>query len=92
MFPDVPTLKEKGGDFSYFMQRAVVGAPGMSDDAAAFYTDLFKKVYASADWQDYKSKKSLMALKLPVRISRDPLFASAAAIWPAKLGNAKRLS
>ncbi|MBL4600475.1 MAG: tripartite tricarboxylate transporter substrate binding protein [Rhizobiaceae bacterium] len=60
MFPDVPTLKEKGADFSYFMQRAVVGAPGMSDDAAAFYTDLFKKVYASKDWQDYKSKKSLM--------------------------------
>jgi len=60
LFPDVPTLKEKGGDFSYFMQRAVVGAPGMSDDALAYYTDLFTKVYASADWQDYKAKKSLM--------------------------------
>ena len=60
MFPDVPTLKEKGGDFSYFMQRAVVGAPGMSDDALAYYTDLFTKVYASDDWQGYKSKKSLM--------------------------------
>lgn len=60
MFPDVPTLKEKGGDFSYFMQRAVVGAPGMSDDALAYYTDLFTKVYASADWQEYKTKKSLM--------------------------------
>jgi putative tricarboxylic transport membrane protein len=60
MFPDVPTLKEKGGDFSYFMQRAVVGAPGMSDEALAYYTDLFTKVYASADWQDYKAKKSLM--------------------------------
>jgi putative tricarboxylic transport membrane protein len=60
MFPDVPTLKEKGGDFSYFMQRAVVGAPGMSDEALAYYTDLFTKVYNSADWQDYKAKKSLM--------------------------------
>ena len=60
MFPDVPTLKEKGGDFSYFMQRAVVGAPGMSDDAAAYYTGLFKKVYDSADWQKYKKDKSLM--------------------------------
>jgi len=60
MLPDVPTLKESGGNFSYFMQRAVVGAPGMSDDAAAFYTDLFKKVYASDDWQNYKTKKSLM--------------------------------
>lgn len=60
MFPDVPTLKETGSDFSYFMQRAVVGAPGMSDDALAYYTDLFTKVYESADWQEYKSSKSLM--------------------------------
>ena len=60
MFPEVPTLKEKGGDFSYFMQRAVVGAPGMSDKALAYYTDLFTKVYNSKDWQSYKSKKSLM--------------------------------
>jgi tripartite-type tricarboxylate transporter receptor subunit TctC len=60
LFPDVPTLKEVGGDFSYFMQRAVVGAPGMSDDALAFYEDLFKKVFDSADWQNYKSKQSLM--------------------------------
>lgn len=60
LFADVPTLKEVGGDFSYFMQRAVVGAPGMSDDASAYYTDLFKKVYDSADWQKYKKDKSLM--------------------------------
>jgi len=60
LFPDVPTLKELGGDFSYFMQRAVVGAPGMSDEALAYYSDLFAKVYASDAWQDYKSKKSLM--------------------------------
>ncbi|MEM8651911.1 MAG: tripartite tricarboxylate transporter substrate binding protein [Pseudomonadota bacterium] len=60
MFPEVPTLKEVGGDFAYFMQRAVVGAPGMSDAAQQYYTDMFTKVYNSADWQDYKSKKSLM--------------------------------
>ncbi|MEM8652166.1 MAG: tripartite tricarboxylate transporter substrate binding protein, partial [Pseudomonadota bacterium] len=60
MFPEVPTLKEVGGDFAYFMQRAVVGAPGMSEAAQQYYTDMFTKVYNSADWQDYKSKKSLM--------------------------------
>ncbi len=60
MFPDVPTLRELGGEFSYFMQRAVVGAPGMSADAQAYYQGLFKKVYDSADWQNYKSSKSLM--------------------------------
>lgn len=58
-FPDVPTLKEKGGDFSYTMQRAVVGAPGMSPEAEAYYTDMFKKVFDSAQWQDYRDKQSM---------------------------------
>lgn len=60
MFPDVPTLKELGSDFSYFMQRAVVGAPGMSPEALAYYTALFDKVYKSDQWQAYKTKQSLM--------------------------------
>jgi tripartite-type tricarboxylate transporter receptor subunit TctC len=60
LFPDVPTLKEKGSEFTYYMQRSVVGAPGMSADAEAYFSDLFTKVYNSADWQSYKSKKSLM--------------------------------
>ncbi len=60
MFPDLPTLKEKNSDFTYYMQRSVVGAPGMSSDAEAYFTDLFTKVYQSADWQAYKKKKSLM--------------------------------
>ena len=59
MFPDAPTFKELGQDFVYFMQRSVVGAPGMSDEAAAYYRDLFQKVYDSEDWQTYRKKKSL---------------------------------
>jgi len=59
MFPDVPTLKEKGTDFAYFMQRAVVGAPGMSADALAFYQDVFTKVFNSPRWQEYMQKQSL---------------------------------
>ncbi len=59
MFPDAPTFKELGQDFVYFMQRSVVGAPGMSDEAAAYYVDLFQKVYDSEDWQTYRKKKSL---------------------------------
>ena len=59
LFADAPTFKEKGKDFSYYMQRSVVGAPGMSADAAAFYQGLFKKVFDSAEWQDYRKKKAL---------------------------------
>jgi tripartite-type tricarboxylate transporter receptor subunit TctC len=59
LFPDVPTFKELGSDMVYYMQRTVVGAPGMSKEAAAYYQDLFRKVYNSAKWQDYLAKKSL---------------------------------
>jgi tripartite-type tricarboxylate transporter receptor subunit TctC len=59
MFPDVPTFKELGKDLVYFMQRSVVGAPGMSKEAAKYYQELFKTVYDSAEWQDYMKKKSL---------------------------------
>lgn len=63
-YPDVPTLKEKGTDFSYYNQRAIVGAPGMSADAAAYYQGLFETVFNSADWQKYMESESLSPLWL----------------------------
>ena len=59
LFPDAPTFNELGKDFVYFMQRTVVGAPGMSQEAQDYYTGLFTKVFNSAKWQDYRTKKSL---------------------------------
>ena len=59
MFPDAPTFKELGKDFVYYMQRSVVGAPGMSDEAAAYFQALFQKVFESEDWANYRKKKSL---------------------------------
>ncbi|MBC8338005.1 MAG: tripartite tricarboxylate transporter substrate binding protein [Alphaproteobacteria bacterium] len=59
LFKDAPTFKEIGKDFVYFMQRTVVGAPGMSKGAAAYYQGLFKKVFNSKEWQGYMKKKSL---------------------------------
>ena len=60
LFPDVPTMTEVGKPYSYYMQRSVVGTPGMSDNAYEFYRDVFKKVYDSEEWQDYMKKKSLL--------------------------------
>ncbi|MEZ5908257.1 MAG: tripartite tricarboxylate transporter substrate binding protein [Hyphomicrobiaceae bacterium] len=59
LFKDTPTFKEVGTDFVYYMQRTVVGPPGMNKEAVAFYQSLFKKVFASKDWQDYRAKNSL---------------------------------
>jgi tripartite-type tricarboxylate transporter receptor subunit TctC len=59
LFPDAPTFKELGQDYVYYMQRTVVGAPGMSKEAAAYYQELFTKVFNSAKWQEYRTKRSL---------------------------------
>ncbi len=59
LFKDAPTFKELGKDFVYFMQRTVVGAPGMSKGAATYYQGLFKKIFNSTEWQGYMKKKSL---------------------------------
>ncbi len=59
LFKDAPTFKELGKDFVYFMQRTVVGAPGMSDEAKAYYRDLFTKVFNSEEWQSYRNKRAL---------------------------------
>lgn len=59
LFPNAPTFKELGADMVYYMQRTVVGAPGMSKEAQAYYTDLFTRVFNSAKWQEYRTKKSL---------------------------------
>ena len=58
-FPDAPTMGELGNEFAYYMQRSVVGPPGMSAEAAAYYQDLFNKVFQTEEWQKYRTDKSL---------------------------------
>jgi tripartite-type tricarboxylate transporter receptor subunit TctC len=62
-FPDVPTAKEMGHDIVYFMQRSFNAPPGMSKEAQQFYIDLFGKVFASKQWQDYCNDEGLMCEK-----------------------------
>lgn len=70
-FPDIPTIKELGTDFSYYNQRAIVGAPGMSEEAAEYYRDLFQKVYDTPEWQEYMTSESLEPLPLTADETRD---------------------
>jgi tripartite-type tricarboxylate transporter receptor subunit TctC len=64
LYPKTPTFKELGKDYVYYMQRSVVGAPGMSKEAAAYYQDLFTRVFNSKKWQDYRTKGSLQGALL----------------------------
>lgn len=82
-YPDVPTIKELGHDFSYYNQRAVVGAPGMSDEAAAYYQDLFTQIYESEEWQGYLASESLSPLWMTPDEQRD--------YWALQVENHKKL-
>jgi putative tricarboxylic transport membrane protein len=55
----IPTLRETGMDFHYFMQRSVVGAPQMSNEARDFYEQVFHNLFESPEWQEYRERNSL---------------------------------
>jgi len=65
-FPaDVPTIKEAGYDIDIPVQaRGVVGPPGMSKEAVAFYQDLFARMVQTPSWKkdlaDYQLQDALM--------------------------------
>ena len=82
-FPEVRTLKELGQDFSYYNQRAVVGAPGMSDDAAAYYQGLFETIYNTSEWQGYMESESLSPLWMTPEETR--------AYWAVQVARHKEL-
>lgn len=82
-YPDVPTMKEKGHDFSYYNQRAIVGAPGMSPEAAAYYREVFGKVYDSTEWQDYLASESMSPMPMDEAQTR--------AYWTTQVQNHRKL-
>jgi len=53
---DIPTCKEAGLDIEYLMLRGIFTSPGVKQDAVNYYVDLFKKVEATPDWQDFTKK------------------------------------
>jgi tripartite-type tricarboxylate transporter receptor subunit TctC len=59
LYPTKPTLRETGMDFTYKMQRSIVGAPGIKADQAAYWSRLFRRLYESDDWKEYQKKNSL---------------------------------
>lgn len=58
-YPTKPTLRETGMDFTYFMQRSVVGAPGLKPEVFAYWSKLFRQLFDSEDWKTYRRENSL---------------------------------
>lgn len=82
-FPDVRTVKELGKDFSYYNQRAVVGAPGQSPEAAEYYQKLFETIYNLPEWRGYMESESLSPLWMNPEKQK--------AYWQLQIDNHKEL-
>jgi tripartite-type tricarboxylate transporter receptor subunit TctC len=61
VFPDTPTMTEMGHDLVYWMQRSFVGPKDMDPEAAAYYTEMFRKLSESPEWTTYTSEQALLS-------------------------------
>jgi putative tricarboxylic transport membrane protein len=50
---DIPTCKSQGLDMEYLMLRGIFMTPRATKDQVEYYIDLFKKVRATPEWQDF---------------------------------------
>src|SRR4029453_6348324 len=50
---DIPTCKSQGLDIECLMLRGIFMSPRATKDQVEYYVDLFKKVRATPDWQEF---------------------------------------
>src|SRR4051812_14925233 len=50
---DIPTCKSQGLDMEYLMLRGIFMAPKATKDQIEYYVELFKKIRATPEWQDF---------------------------------------
>jgi putative tricarboxylic transport membrane protein len=50
---DIPTCKSQGLDMEYLMLRGIFMAPNATKDQVEYYIELFKKVRATPEWQEF---------------------------------------
>jgi tripartite-type tricarboxylate transporter receptor subunit TctC len=53
---DIPTCKESGVNVEYLMLRGIFMPGAVSQDQVDFYVDLFKKLRALPEWNDFMEK------------------------------------
>ena len=50
---DIPTCKSEGLDIEYLMLRGIFMSPKATKDQVEYYIELFKKVRATPEWQEF---------------------------------------
>ena len=64
--PDVPTLKSLGYDVSFANWRGFFGAPGLPEEQAKAYADLFAKMYETPEWETVRARNGWTNLYKPL--------------------------
>ncbi|PSW19823.1 tripartite tricarboxylate transporter substrate binding protein [Photobacterium sanctipauli] len=54
--PNVPTVKELGYDTTFVNWRGFFGAPGLSDEKVAEFTDVLKQMYETDEWATVRDR------------------------------------
>lgn len=57
--PEVPTFVEQGVDINHQQSRGIVMNPGVSEEVLAYYSDLFKRVSETQEWQEYVTTNAM---------------------------------
>jgi len=63
--PNVPTVKESGYDMTFANWRGFFGAPGLPEAKAQAYRDVLKKMYATPQWEEIRTKRGWQNLYKP---------------------------
>ncbi|MBC7944067.1 MAG: tripartite tricarboxylate transporter substrate binding protein [Burkholderiales bacterium] len=53
---DIPTCRQSGIDVDYLMLRGIFMAPGVTPEQVNYYVDLFRRVRALPEWQEFMEK------------------------------------
>lgn len=63
--PNVPTVKESGYDMTFANWRGFFGAPGLPEAKAQAYREVLKKMYATPQWEEIRTKRGWQNLYKP---------------------------
>lgn len=62
---DVPTCKEAGNPAEFVNWRGFFGPPGLSSDKQAAYAAALEKMYATAEWEEVRSRNGWVKIYNP---------------------------
>lgn len=63
--PDVPTVIEEGYDIAHQQSRGIVMNPNVSEEVLAYYSDLFRQVSETTDWEEFTTSNAMTNSFMP---------------------------